>query len=191
MNDKGQLREEMKAMLVGVDRLSYGKWCKEIQEKLFASIEWKEAETIGVTISRFPEVNTESIIIRAWHEGKKVVVPKCFPKDKRMGFYYLDDFKQLETVYYGLKEPILSEVSACPKESIDLMLVPGLLFDKEGYRIGFGGGYYDRYLVDFTGVKVSLAFSQQLVKKVPRDSYDIPVHKIVTNEDEYDCTVRE
>lgn len=190
MKDKGMLRDEMKSILSGLDRLSYEAWCQEIQEKLFASEEWKNAVTIGATISRFPEVDTEAVITRAWSEGKKVAVPKCFPKDKSMQFYFLEDFNQLETVYFGLREPIMSEVSSCAKEKIDLMLVPGLLFDTEGYRVGFGGGYYDRYLVDFWGVKVSLAFSQQLVEKVPTDNFDIPVHKIVTNEDEYDGTIR-
>ncbi len=190
MKDKRLLREEMKALLGKLDRASYEKLCKVIQDKLFASEEWKDARIIGVTISRFPEVDTEAIITQAWREGKKVAVPKCFPKDKSMQFYFLEDFDQLETVYFGLKEPIVSEVSPCFKEELDLMLVPGLLFDMGGYRIGFGGGYYDRYLVDFLGVTVSMAFQQQLVKEVPTDSYDIPVHKIVTNEDEYDGTIR-
>lgn len=185
MKEKGMLRDEMKIVLGGVERLSYELWCKDIQDKLFHSAEWKVAKTIGVTISRFPEVDTEQIIMRAWHEGKKVAVPKCFPKDKSMQFYLLEDFKQLETVYFGLREPIVSKVSACHKNAIDLMLVPGLLFDKEGYRIGFGGGYYDRYLTDFQGVKISLAFAQQVVEKVPTDIFDIPVHKLVTNEAEY------
>ncbi|KMJ60535.1 hypothetical protein AB685_04570 [Bacillus sp. LL01] len=184
------LRDEMKTLLGGLDRSSYETWCTLIHEKLFASTEWKKAQTIGATISRFPEVDTEALITRAWNEGKKVAVPKCFPKDKSMQFYFLEDFDQLETVYFGLKEPIVSIVTPCPKQEMDLMLVPGLLFDKKGYRIGFGGGYYDRYLVDFLGEKLSLAFSQQLVNKVPTDSFDIPVHKIVTNEDEYVDTIR-
>ncbi|WP_404428702.1 5-formyltetrahydrofolate cyclo-ligase [Sutcliffiella horikoshii] len=190
MKEKSLLREEMKKILGSMDRSSHDIQSKEINDRLFSSTEWKDAQTIAVTISRYPEVDTETIILRAWDEGKKVAVPKCFPKDKSMNFYYLENFNQLESVYFGLKEPIVTEVEMCPKDNLELMLVPGLIFDEEGYRIGFGGGYYDRYLVGYTGFKVSLAFSQQMVKKVPTDHYDIPVHKIVTNEVVYDCTIR-
>lgn len=190
MKEKSLLRDEMKKILGDMDRSSHDIQSKEIQDRLFSSTEWQNAQTIAVTISRFPEVDTEAIITRAWKEGKKVAVPKCFQKDKSMKFYYLENFNQLESVYFGLKEPIITEVEMCPKDKLELMLVPGLIFDEEGYRIGFGGGYYDRYLVDYTGCKVSLAFSQQMVKKVPADHYDIAVHKIVTNEVVYDCTIR-
>lgn len=190
MEEKSVLRKEIKTLLGEMDRSIHDLMSKIIQAKLFSSNEWQDAQTIGVTISRFPEVETEAIITRAWEEGKKVAVPKCFPKDKSMNFYYLENFNQLESVYFGLKEPIVSEVRICPKEMLDFILVPGLIFDEKGYRIGFGGGYYDRYLMDYTGCKVSLAFSQQLMKEVPTDHYDIPVHKIVTNEAIYDCTIR-
>ncbi|NLP50936.1 5-formyltetrahydrofolate cyclo-ligase [Bacillus sp. RO1] len=190
MKEKNVLREEMKKILGNMERLSHAAKSKAIHEKLFATKEWQYAQTIAVTISRFPEVDTEAIIMRAWEEGKKVAVPKCFPKNKSMEFYFLENFNQLETVYFGLKEPIVTEVEICHKDKLHFILVPGLIFDEEGYRIGFGGGYYDRYLVDYTGSKVSLAFTEQLVKKVPTDQFDIPVHKIVTNEGVYDCTIR-
>ncbi|WP_226680077.1 5-formyltetrahydrofolate cyclo-ligase [Sutcliffiella horikoshii] len=190
MKEKSTIREEMKKTLGNMDPLSHEAKCKAIHEKLFASNEWQDAQTIAVTISRFPEVDTEAIIMRAWHEGKKVAVPKCFPNNKGMEFYFLENFNQLESVYFGLKEPIVTEVEICLKEKLEFILVPGLIFDEEGYRVGFGGGYYDRYLVDYTRSKVALAFTEQLVKKVPTDHYDIPVHKIVTNEVVYDCTIR-
>ncbi|ART77266.1 5-formyltetrahydrofolate cyclo-ligase [Sutcliffiella horikoshii] len=190
MKEKSVLRDEMKKKLGGMDRSSHAAKSKDIHDKLFASKEWQHAQAIGVTISRFPEVDTEAIIMRAWEEEKRVAVPKCYPSTKSMEFYFLENLNQLESVYFGLKEPIVKEVELCPKDKLELVLVPGLIFDEEGYRIGFGGGYYDRYLVGYTGSKVSLAFSQQLVKKVPTDYYDIPVHKIVTNEVVYDCTIR-
>lgn len=190
MKEKGTLREEMKKILGSMDKSSHASKSKEIQDKLFATKEWKTSQTIAVTISRFPEVDTETIIMRAWDEGKKVAVPKCFPNNKSMEFYFLENFNQLESVYFGLKEPIITEVEICSKDKLEFILVPGLIFDEEGYRVGFGGGYYDRYLVDYTGPKVALAFTEQLVKKVPIDHYDIPVHKIVTNEVVYDCTIR-
>ncbi|MGD6991415.1 5-formyltetrahydrofolate cyclo-ligase [Sutcliffiella horikoshii] len=190
MKEKSVLREEMKKILGEIDGSSYAAKSKAIHDKLFASKEWQHAQAIGVTISRFPEVDTEAIIMRAWEEEKRVAVPKCFPSTKSMEFYFLENFNQLETVYFGLKEPILSEVELCPKNMLELVLVPGLIFDEKGYRIGFGGGYYDRFLVNYMGSKVSLAFSQQLVKNVPTDHYDIPVHKIVTNEVVYDCIIR-
>ncbi|CAG9619305.1 5-formyltetrahydrofolate cyclo-ligase [Sutcliffiella rhizosphaerae] len=191
MNEKILLRREMKEILSRLNIETYRENSLNIQDRLFSSDDWKNANTIGVTISRFPEVDTKRIIEKSWEMGKKIAVPKCHSKNREMQFYYLESFSQLETVYFGLHEPIVSEVKPCQKKEIELMLVPGLVYDYKGYRIGFGGGYYDRYLLDFIGVKIALAFDKQVVKRITKDEYDVPVHKIITNEGMYDCTAGE
>ena len=93
-----------------------------------------------------PEVDTYQIIRKAWDEGKRIVTPKCLPKDRQMDFRVLDRFDQLESVYFGLLEPIESKTVRVDPEEIDLLIVPGMAFERRGFRMGVGGGYYDRFL---------------------------------------------
>ncbi|MFK4997667.1 5-formyltetrahydrofolate cyclo-ligase [Bacillus sp. N9] len=92
----------------------------------------------------------------------------------------------MESAYYGLLEPI-EEMEAVEKEQLQLMIVPGLIYDRNGYRIGFGGGYYDRYLKWFQGNKISLAFAEQVIDHLPIEDHDVAVHKIITNEEVIPC----
>ncbi|MEW9500422.1 5-formyltetrahydrofolate cyclo-ligase [Jeotgalibacillus marinus] len=149
-----------------------------IQHMLFTSEQWKQSTVVGVTVSRFPEVDTHKIIERAWDEGKKVVVPRCIPQNHHMEFYEIHSFNDVEESFFGLLEPLESLAKISPND-IDLMIVPGLLYSKNGYRIGFGGGYYDRYLAHYSGVTLSLCFDEQLVENVPTDTFDIAVHHII------------
>ncbi|MDX5473967.1 MAG: 5-formyltetrahydrofolate cyclo-ligase [Bacillaceae bacterium] len=184
---KNELRKEMKVKLKDFTENKHTKLSTHIHTHLFQTKQWQEANTIGITVSRFPEVRTDEIIERAWSEGKKVVVPKCNPKSSTMDFYYIKSFQDLEIVYYGLREPIVNRTIYVPSSEIELIIVPGLIYDKKGYRIGFGGGYFDRYLQNFQGRKISLAFSTQVIEKVPRESFDIPVEAIITNEGVIRC----
>ncbi|MGK7377770.1 5-formyltetrahydrofolate cyclo-ligase [Planococcus sp. 1R117A] len=139
-----------------------------------------QAKTIGVTVSAFPEVDTHELIRECWKAGKQVAVPKCLRKSRQMDFHVITDFGQLEVVYMHLKEPKVEETQYVKPEEIDLLIVPGVVFSKSGYRIGFGGGYYDRYLVDYGGTTRSLAFDLQLAESVPVEPHDIPVDAIYT-----------
>jgi 5-formyltetrahydrofolate cyclo-ligase len=87
----------------------------------------------------------------------------------------------------GLFEPITDETLSVKKNEIDLQIVPGLVFSDEGYRIGFGGGYYDRYMSDYNGATLSLAFVTQTSHKIPVEGHDIPVSKIITEVNEITC----
>ncbi|HLQ73808.1 MAG TPA: 5-formyltetrahydrofolate cyclo-ligase [Bacillota bacterium] len=153
-----------------------------LHNHLFNSELWSEASSIGVTVSQGFEWNTRPIIERAWEEGKTVSVPKCDPKEKKLQFYKLRSYDQLEKVYYGLLEPNPEQSEATDKQNINLLIVPGVVFNKEGYRIGFGGGFYDRFLVDYPNEMVSLLSSHQLAEDIPVESHDIPVNHMMTEE---------
>lgn len=153
---------------------------KRLREHLFTTDMWKAANTIGITVSQRFEWNTKPIIEVGWQQGKTMCVPKCIPQEKKLIFYRLDHFSQLEVVYSGLLEPKPEEATQIEKSHIDLLIVPGLLFDKKGFRVGFGGGYYDRFLTDFPNQTVSLMHSSQLVERVPSESFDIPVQQLIT-----------
>jgi len=158
-----------------------------ILENLYLSKEFASARTIGVTISRFPEVDTYPLIEFAWKSGKQVVVPKCIPQTREMDFRVITSMNDLETVYMDLKEPIVGRTIPVDKKRIDLQIVPGVLFSDEGFRIGFGGGYYDRYLTDYSGERISLAFENQTSQEVPIEEHDIPVNKIITENRVIQC----
>lgn len=184
---KSLLRNNMKTKLASLKKDSYLTYSQEIENLLFLEESVQDASTIGITISAFPEVNTAGIIQLLWDLGKTVVVPKCSPKERMMTFYKMDSYDQLETVYMHLQEPNPLLTVAVLASEIDLLIVPGIVYSKTGYRIGYGGGYYDRFLVNYAGQTISLAFDFQVVDEVVRDVFDIPVDKIVTNKEIIFC----
>ena len=178
-DNKRKIREEMKRRLSSLSTIEHTRLSREIAQKVFALNEWKQAETIGITVAVHPEPETKFIIEQAWIKGKRVAVPKCIPSSKKLDFRYITSFSELETVYFGLQEPVTTTEHAT-KEDISLLIVPGLAFTRKGYRLGFGGGYYDRFLSDYKGKLLSLAFELQLMEYLPIECHDIPVSKIIT-----------
>ncbi|MFF5995385.1 5-formyltetrahydrofolate cyclo-ligase [Lysinibacillus sp. KU-BSD001] len=179
--DKKILRNEMRRRLKQMDEATYLHRSRLIQQRLLREPSIVEGKTIAVTMSRFPEVETREIIQALWQLGKTVAVPKCQSQTHEMEFYRIDNFNQLEIVYFGIEEPILTQTNYISKREIDVIIVPGIVFNKAGYRVGFGGGYYDRYLVDYLGEKISLAFDEQVTEQVPTESHDMPVNIILTD----------
>jgi 5-formyltetrahydrofolate cyclo-ligase len=184
---KKELRKIVKEKLESLSEMEVRHYNLLIQEKFFKSDSWNQAEVIGITVSRGREVETRDIIERAWKEGKKVSVPKCYPDNKSMAFYILNDFTQLEEVYFGLKEPKVDETVIVEKNDIELLIVPGVCYTLNGFRVGYGGGYYDRYLEHFHGNTVSLLFECQLVDGIPANEFDIPVKQIITEDRVINC----
>lgn len=181
------MRNQVLDALNTMDRAEHKKLSLAIVNRVLASDEFHNAETIGITISRFPEVDTRPLIEAAWQAGKQIVVPKCIDGSREMDFRLITSYNNLETVYLDLLEPIIEDTVSIGRENIDLQIVPGAVFSDEGYRIGFGGGYYDRYLSDYEGDILSLAFESQRSKMVPVEHHDIPVNKIFTVEQVISC----
>jgi 5-formyltetrahydrofolate cyclo-ligase len=146
-----------------------------IKENFFSLPEIKNFGTFLLYYPHRGEVNTLPIINQLLKEGKTVLLPKV-ERDNILPIF-ISNLSQLKKGYAGIKEP---EGEPFPKEAIDLVVVPAVAYDKEGYRIGYGKGYYDRFLADFKGLKVGLAYQFQILDKVPREKHDIPVDIIVT-----------
>jgi len=181
MNDKKSLRKHIIETLSKLSKTAYEEDSITIHNRLFEDPDWIQANVIGITISKFPEVDTYQIIKKAWESGKQIVVPKCYSKERQLSFRTLTDFSQLESVYYGLLEPIEAVTKELEPGEIDLLIVPGVVYSREGYRIGFGGGYYDRFLTRFSGKTLSLAFSCQVIDKFDKEDHDMKIAKIITN----------
>ncbi|WP_409301685.1 5-formyltetrahydrofolate cyclo-ligase [Peribacillus sp. SCS-155] len=186
-DEKKAIRNTVLSCLHMMDHEGHREYSNKIASTLYQQEEWVNAKNVGITISRAPELDTKPIIEKAWKQGKIVTVPKCLPKNNEMQFRRLQSFDQLETVYYGLSEPIVSETQYIPQEQIDLLIVPGVAYIPQGYRVGFGGGYYDRFLANYSGIAISLAFREQIVENVPIEAHDIPVSKIITPERIFIC----
>ncbi len=150
-----------------------------IADFLFKTTYFQRAKTIFLYCSYRSEVDTNIILETAWLQGKRVAIPKVL--DNQMQFFQIHARDEILTGYRGIPEPEGKGEPVFPQKD-DLILVPGTAFDKEGYRMGYGGGYYDRYLAkNRTGcITIGLAFLEQLYDQIPKDEYDICLDNIVT-----------
>lgn len=178
--DKRTQRKQVLSLLQEMTATEYKQKSAIIVDRLLEDPAFLAAKTIGMTISAFPEVATRNLIEKCWATGKRVVVPKCHRASRTMDFRAIEHINQLEVVYMNLQEPIVSKTIYIEPGDIDLLIVPGVVFSKEGFRIGFGGGYYDRFLAGFSGATRSLAFDCQIAESIPVEAHDLPVQGIFT-----------
>lgn len=179
---KEDLRKGMLLSLEKIGWLERNRTENDLHDHLFESDLWKNADSIGVTVSSDREWDTRTIIERAWDERKTVCVPKSIHETKVLHFYEISSFRQLEKGYFGLEEPLPEKTTRREPEDLDLMIVPGLIFTPAGYRIGYGGGYFDRLLAGFTKPTVSLLHSNQIVESFPIEAHDVPVDFLITEQ---------
>lgn len=139
---------------------------------------FQEAQTLATYLSMGHEFSTASLIQAALQDGKRVCVPRTYPQG-RMEFVEYDP-EILEKTRFGLLEPT-EQGKVMDKAEIDLIHVPGLVFQSKGYRIGYGAGYYDRYLADYSGKTVSTIYSIQEGEFQP-DAFDIAVQEVLVYE---------
>ena len=139
---------------------------------------YQEAKVIATYLSFPHEFQTQELIEQALKDGKKVLIPKTYPKG-RMDFVVYDP-QQLVKTSFGLLEP-QGDLEVVDASQIDLIHVPGLAFTTEGYRIGYGGGYYDRYLKHLSGHTFSTIYPCQIQDFIP-ESHDIPVQEVLIDE---------
>lgn len=156
-----------------------------LEEKLLQSKILDKAETIGISISMPLEVNTASIIAALRKKGKQVYIPRCLPK-RRMEFTYYDENTNLVRTKFGTLED--HDLKAHVMNQLDLMIVPGLAYGLDKHsRLGFGGGYYDRFLEKYPTPTISLVNSVQAYAETTWkiEEHDIPMKTfILTNEEE-------
>ena len=140
---------------------------------------YQDAKAIATYLSFPHEFQTQGLIDQALKDGKKVLIPKTYPKG-RMEFVVYDP-QQLKKTSFGLLEP-QGDLEVVDASQIDLIHVPGLAFTREGYRIGYGGGYYDRYLENFAGQTMSTIYPCQ-IQNVNSEDHDIPVQEVLIYEE--------
>ena len=144
---------------------------------LFAQSEaYKAAKTIYGYLPYNQEVRTVPMLEQALKDGKRVAVPKVYGDE--MKFLYLDDLTKVEKGYAGIPEPIADEPVA--DDETALVLMPGLAFDPQGHRIGYGGGFYDKFLAaEPNHPTLALCYEFQMVEKLETEQFDIPVDEVI------------
>ncbi len=161
-----------------------------ILERFYQTSLYKDAKRIMTYVPFQRELRTDLLIQRSLADGKEIYIPVTVPKEKKLIPSKLIDLKKdLITGHFGVLEPKPSAFRPVAPQSIDLIIVPGLVFTREGYRIGYGGGYYDRFLANpkVEASKVSLVFDFQILSALPVDDYDLPVEWIFTETETIQC----
>jgi 5-formyltetrahydrofolate cyclo-ligase len=156
-----------------------------ISQKVFQTPEYAEAQNILLYADYFHEVGTSEIFYDAVRRGKRVYYPKSDALTNTMEFYRVKSLDQLEAGYKGIMEPVENEYFRYRfnKKEDTLIIVPGVAFDISGFRLGYGKGFYDRFLVNRRQIStMALAYSCQIIDELPHDAYDVKMDKIVTEE---------
>lgn len=177
--EKAELREQLKKERSVISADQRRQWDQNILTKFWQTPDYLNAESIMVYLSFGDEINTWPILARAWADGKSTLVPKIRQHPKEIIAVKITSEAQLQPGLWGIYEPRSDE--AAPRKEIDLIVVPGLAFNQQGYRIGYGGGYYDRFLPQTIGRKVGFCYSQ-FVREFPVAPWDQPVDLVITPE---------
>ena len=175
---KSELRKQVLQEMKAIPRKQKQAIDQALTEGLLQHPFYQEANTIATYLSFPHEFQTQELIEQALKDGKKVLIPKTYPKG-RMDFVVYNP-QQLVKTSFGLLEP-QGDLEVVDASQIDLIHVPGLVFTTEGYRIGYGGGYYDRYLEHFTGHTLSAVYSSQVQDFIP-ENHDISVQEVLIDE---------
>lgn len=154
---------------------------KLIAEKVRNLEEYKTAKIIAIYKSFSSEVDTKELIYMLWEDNKIVCLPKI--ENNEMKFYKITDNSKLIKNKFGIEEPETNKENFINKNYIDLAIIPGLCFDKEKNRLGFGKGYYDRYLEDTKIKTVGICFEEQILENelLPTTHYDVKMDLVITD----------
>ena len=174
--DKKALRAEIREKKRAMTEEEIVTRSAALGELFLASDAYKNAKTIYGYLPYNQEVRTIPMLEQALQDGKKVAVPKVI--GDTMVFIYMDDLTRVEKGYAGIPEPIDNGPVADDKDA--LVLMPGLAFTETGDRMGYGGGFYDRFLADEPNhPTLALCYAFQIVENLPTEEYDIPVNTVL------------
>lgn len=156
-----------------------------IKRKLKGSSFYKSSKNIFIYVGFKSEINTIEFIKEFLEEGKRVYIPRTDVKSRIMEAVEITSLSNLERSNYGILEP-KKDKRAINKSELDLIIFPGLAFDKKGYRIGYGAGYYDKFTKGLNDkiLKVALCYDFQMIDKIPYEAHDAKVDYIITEKRE-------
>ena len=170
--DKAALRKQIRERKRAMTEAQIVEASARLGELFAASEAYQKAESIYGYLPYNQEVRTVPMLERAIRDGKRVAVPKCYGDEMR--FVWMEDLSRVEKGYAGIPEPV--EDGPVADDETALVLMPGLAFDPEGHRIGYGGGFYDRFLAkEPEHPTLALCYAFQMLPKLETEEFDIPV----------------
>ncbi len=185
--EKNALREQSMDWRKQLSRGEKQRMDFKIQNKFLTLWKFREVTTLLVYCSKPLEVDTSIIIERALSIGKTVAAPRCVPGTRDMEFYIIKSCDDLEPGAFGVLEPNPEKCELLRDYTSSVCIVPALMYDNSGYRLGYGKGYYDRFLSAYNGACIGLGYSSLIKDYLPHGKYDRKVDIIVTEKDNYFC----
>jgi 5-formyltetrahydrofolate cyclo-ligase len=181
--DKKKIRKDVLSVRNALPRTEREAMSRNICRRFTRLTVVQGCASVMIFLSFGSEINTDYIIEWSWKQKKRVLVPLCKPETREMDIFPIASFADLEPGYFGIREPKRGLRLPVAKEVIDLVVVPAVAFDRRGYRVGYGGGYYDRFLIGMDVPTIGLAFDCQIITAAPVDEYDQAVQGIVTEKE--------
>lgn len=181
---KNQLRNEFKKKRAELSDKK--KKSSEICNILLNSNTYKNANIILCYSALSGEVDTGAVINQSLADGKILALPKCINKNGLMNYYIIDSLNSLAECMFGILEPDIS-CKLLDDFSDSICIVPALSFDKKGYRLGYGKGYYDRFLEKYNGISVGLCYNELISENLPINKYDKNVNAVITENKMFFC----
>lgn len=178
MQIKSELRKALKAKRAAVDKKAE----KDdfIRENLMCSDLYLDAKTILFYCAVDSEIDIDDCIADALLLGKRAALPVCINDRGDMEFYYINSFDDLNTGFFGVREPDVNKCERVSDLSNTICVVPAIAYDKKGYRLGYGKGYYDRFLQKNALLSIGLCYNELIEDELPIGEFDIPVDYIIT-----------
>ncbi len=174
--DKKELRRVIREQKRAMTEAQIISASERLGELFAASEAYRQAKSIYGYLPYNQEVRTVPMLEQAIRDGKRVAVPKCYGDEMR--FIWMDDLSQVEKGYAGIPEPIADGPVA--DDECALVLMPGLAFDQDGHRIGYGGGFYDRFLANEPNhPTLALCYDFQMLEHLETEEFDIPVDTVL------------
>lgn len=149
---------------------------------LIESSIYKNADTILFYAALDDEINIDDCINNALSQGKKAALPVCLDDNGNMKFYYINSLNDIKTGHFGVREPDTDICREVTNYNCSICIVPAIAYDKKGYRLGYGKGYYDRFLENFSFISVGLCYNELIMDALPIGEHDIPVDYMITQD---------
>lgn len=184
MTERERMRAQARERRSAISIIEVAELSARIAERVLHHPGYQAARAVMAYAGMQDEVRTDGLAREILRSGRALYLPVT-GEDRRMWPARLLELSRVRKGRFGILEP-LDPTPANPLE-MDLILVPGLAFDRVGNRLGYGGGYYDRFLPQCTGLKVGLAFEVQLMEAVPVERHDVPMDYLITERAVYDC----